>query len=118
MEVGSKLDAPAGALAYPLRATPESASASVLAVTLPVVLPSRAVESPTDNTMPGSEALQTQAARRRAERQTSSCTECRRRKQKVSSLLSSDSLHILLPFCRCSAHLSRYYPSPLTHPWR
>lgn len=84
MEVGSKLDAPAGALAYPLRATPEPASASVLAVTLPVVLPSRAVESPTDNIMPGSEALQTQAARRRAERQTSSCTECRRRKQKCS----------------------------------
>ena len=34
--------------------------------------------------MQGPEGLQIQAARRRAERQTSSCTECRRRKQKVS----------------------------------
>ncbi|RSL89902.1 hypothetical protein CEP51_001021 [Fusarium floridanum] len=34
--------------------------------------------------MPGVEAMQGQAGRRRAERQTSSCTECRRRKQKCS----------------------------------
>ncbi|KAF4984960.1 hypothetical protein FDECE_16944 [Fusarium decemcellulare] len=34
--------------------------------------------------MPGPEVVQKQAARRRAERQTSSCTECRRRKQKCS----------------------------------
>lgn len=34
--------------------------------------------------MPGVEAMQGQAGRRRAERQTSSCTECRRRKQKVT----------------------------------
>jgi hypothetical protein len=65
--------------------------------------------------LPGVEAMQMQAAppRQRAQRQTSSCLECRRRKQKVSGF----NIHLspsLLFFSRFYNETTLFYIRPYT----